>query len=227
MRSFTRTQTGGTFSGLLSALFFILVALVAGTSALTEQVAFGFDSYIPRLGIPATSPASSLSINPRYHRIITHASDTVEPGKAQTALFSVSETGVIGALNPRNGQIVWRQQLDEQVQGFWLDANQLIVVSGSSGEKIQAFEALTGFLSWSRQLLPPGTGRLINDDRLKVTGVSQREALPASDVIFIPSISAPRYDNVVLNDGDTVRRFDADTGVLKWKFSRRDNGEDR
>lgn len=205
---------------ILVSLLSLLLFLTSSGHALTESAAAAFDSYMPRLGVPLTSQAPSLSLSPRYHRLLAHGSGNVQGGKAQTAIFSATESGIISAVNPRNGNIVWRQHLDDEIQGFYLDGETAVVVEGQGGQKVHYFHALTGWNLWTRQLTPPGQGRLSNDG-------AAREALPASDVAFVPSPEAPQWDVVVLNNGDTVRRLEVENGKELWKFSRTDNGQDR
>lgn len=195
----------------------IFATLAVFASALTEQVALDFETYIPRLGPPLASnhiPA----LSPRFHRILTHTKQGVEAGKAQTAIFSVTETNVVGAVNPRNGAIVWRQSISDPIQGLYTDADVAVVVSGHGGERIEMFHAYTGFSMWSRQLLAPGLGRLANSN------YSQREALPGSDVAWLPIIDQPRYDLIALSNGDTVRRIDVESGKDLWTYSRSQMG---
>lgn len=220
---------------LLGIAILGFLALVTSTFALTEEAAFSFDAYLPRQGTPLVSRFPSLSLNPRYHRILSHVSGEVETGKAQTALFSVSDRGVIAARNPRNGALVWRQQISEEVQGFWLDGEMAIVISGQGGEKAQAFHALTGWPLWTKQLLPPGGGRQVNDDVGQPTqgphsnklAATQREVFPGVDAVFVPIPESASWEPVMLNNGDTVRKIEFDSGKELWRFSRRDNGEDR
>lgn len=203
--------------------FIVAIALAlftSTTSALTESAAAAFDSYIPRLGVPFTSNAPSLSLSPRYHRLLPHGSGNVQGGKAQTAIFSTTQSGIVGAVNPRNGNIVWRQRVQDQIQGFWLDGETAVVLEGQGGEKVHLFHALTGWSLWTRQLTPPGKGRLTNiDDVGQPHFTSQREALPASDVAFLPTPESPRWDVVVLNNADTVTRLEVENGKELWKFS--------
>ena len=131
-----------------------LALFTSSTSALTESAAAAFDSYIPRLGVPHTSNAPSLSLSPRYHRLLPHGSGSVQGGKAQTAIFSTTQSGIVGAVNPRNGNIVWRQRLQDQIQGFWLDGETAVVLEGQGGEKVHLFHALSGWNLWTRQLTP-------------------------------------------------------------------------
>lgn len=196
----------------------LTAALAALASALTEQVATDFEMFIPRLGPPLASNAIP-ALSPRFHRILGHTHKVIEAGKAQTALFSVTDTNVVGAVNPRNGAIVWRQQIHAPVQGLYTDSDLVVVVSGKGGERIEMFHALTGFLLWFRQVLPPGSGQLA------VSNDSQREALPGSDITWLPIIDQPRYDVLALSNADTLRRVDTDSGKDLWVFSRTANGE--
>lgn len=211
--------TRGAVHLLLLAVLAALTTLTTTSLALTDSAAAAFDSYVPRLGVPLSSDSPSLSLSPRYHRLLPHGSGNVQGGKAQTAIFSASDSRIVSAVNPRNGNIVWRQHLDDDVQGFWLDGETAVVVTGQGGQKVHLFHALSGWNLWTRQLAPPAQGRLANDDA--------RPALPASDVAFLPTPDSPRWDVVVLNNGDTVRRLEVENGKELWRFSRSDNGIDR
>jgi hypothetical protein len=110
-----------------------------------------------------------------------------------------------------------------------------VVISGQGGEKAQAFHALTGWPLWTKQLLPPGAGRQVNDDvgqptrghHISRVAATQREIFPGVDAVFLPIPESASWEPVVLNNGDTVRKIEFDSGKELWKFSRRDNGEDR
>lgn len=81
--------------------------------------------HIPRIGVPKISTLSSASpfLTPRFHRLIRADEDKAK--KTNTAVFVASEQGGFGALNPRNGEIVWRRVVNDTdpVQGFWLSAD--------------------------------------------------------------------------------------------------------
>lgn len=195
------------------ALCAFVLAFAGAAWALTEEAAFRFESYTPRLGSPVTSNTVA-ALQPRFHRILGHTSQSVEAGKAQTALFSVTDANVVGAVNPRNGAIVWRQHLDSKVQGMWLDADVALVASGQRGQRWHLFHALTGFTQWSRNFAETQAS------------VNTSSSPPHIDASWLPIIEQARWDVITLTDGDTVRRIDTESGKDLWRFSRRENGED-
>ncbi|CAO1634634.1 unnamed protein product [Sympodiomycopsis kandeliae] len=219
-------HSSSTTTIFLSLLLLTVALFTSSAHALTEQAAAAFDSYIAHIGVPLASDSPSLSISPRYHRLLPHGSGNVQGGKAQTAIFSTTESGIVAAVNPRNGNLVWRQHLKDQIQGFWLDGDAAVVLEGQGGEKVHYFHALTGWNVWTRQLTSPQAGRLSNDDYALSSGPSQREALPGSDVTFLPTPDSARWDVVVLNNGDTVRRLETENGKELWKYSRSESGQD-
>lgn len=103
------------------------IAVLASCSAVVVHAAAALDSSLsswhhPRIGVPLLSTLTSAHnyVSPRFHRI---APTNPPPDfKSQTAIYFAGDKGAIGALNPRNGDIVWRSVLDEseRIQAFYL-----------------------------------------------------------------------------------------------------------
>ena len=122
---------------LLSATFYSsLVGLVSG---LFQDEAFQIDYQYALLGRPTLQ-------NTFFH----------QPSVSSKAslIYTLSEKLVLGALNPKDGSIVWRQDLGDGlddrtgVRGFLRAANNSNVVVSAIGDKIRAWEASDGRLIW-------------------------------------------------------------------------------
>lgn len=73
-----------------------------------------------------------------------------------TLLYTISEKGVIGAVNPKNGSLVWRQKLTtggscgkQHYRGYLGGANGTNAVVSAYGDTVSAWEAASGRMLWS------------------------------------------------------------------------------
>lgn len=126
-------------------------------------------------------------------------------------VYTLSDEGVLGAVNPRDGVIVWRQVLTSgfhQSNASFLRAGegQDVVVSGL-GNEVAAWSAADGRLAWS-----------VTTDQ-EVTDVEILEVLDARE-------STVPKDTLILAGVEQaiVQRIDGATGVSKWQY-RVDNGD--
>jgi hypothetical protein len=116
-------------------------------------------------------------------------------------LYTLSDVGVVGAVNPSNGAVVWRQQVADEITngGGHLRAPEgENWVASAYGSKVQAWNALTGRNIWQMDF--EGT-------------VKDLEILELAD--------APRKDVLALFDenGTTVlRRLHGGLGTVIWEF---------
>ncbi|SJX66216.1 related to EMC1-member of a transmembrane complex required for efficient folding of proteins in the ER [Sporisorium reilianum f. sp. reilianum] len=194
------------------ALLASLLALLLGAhsaSALSKAEAGKIDWHVPRMGVPHSSNDSATPyLSPRFHRIIKPDADIKD--KAQTAVFVATESNTVGALNPRNGAIVWRQILAQHDQLLLHKqfGEVALAISGNGGANVRLYHAFTGFLIWE------SAQHSIRDGLLPEPG------FPATDAVFLTDKAKADVppDVVVLSNARTVRRLDGAFGAQVWKW---------
>lgn len=160
-----------------------------GTSAVFSDEAWNTDYHFALVGLPKEDTTF-------FHQ--------PDPSSRASLIYTLSEEGVAGALNPRDGSIVWRQQLlsgsDSSSNASFLRAGEgQDVVVGGIGSVVAAWSAANGRLAWRSEV----SGR-----------VEDLEILELADGSMTPGAK----DAVVMTSGDrpAVQRLDAITGVAKW-----------
>ena len=128
------------------------------------------------------------------------------PSSRASLIYTLSKKGVLGAVNPRDGSLVWRQLLSHNVsesKPSFLRAGhgQDTVVSGS-GNNVAAWSAADGRLAWSLNINGP---------------LEDVEILELSDGKPGPGVK----DVVVLSSGNkpAVQRIDGASGAVKWQYN--------
>lgn len=116
-------------------------------------------------------------------------------------LYTLGDVGVVGAINPSNGNVVWRQQVSDGIAngGGHLRApeGENWVVSGY-GSKVQAWNALTGRNIWHQEF----KGHVKDIEIIELTESSRKDVLALFD-----------------EDGVTVlRRLHGALGNVVWEF---------
>lgn len=116
-------------------------------------------------------------------------------------LYTLGDVGVVGAINPSNGNVVWRQQVSDGIAhgGGHLRApeGENWVVSGH-GSKVQAWDALSGRNIWDMQF----NGQVKDVEIMEMTETSRKDVLALFD-----------------DDGVTVlRRLHGALGHVIWEF---------
>lgn len=116
-------------------------------------------------------------------------------------LYTLSDVGVIGAMNPSNGAIVWRQQVADEVTnggGFLRAPEGENWVAAAHGHKVQAWDALTGRSFWQMDF----TGEVKDLEIMEMTENSRKDVLVLFD-----------------EGGVTVlRRLHGTLGTVVWEF---------
>lgn len=163
------------------ATFFILP--VAATFA---DEAYQIDYHYPLLGPPQPH-------NTFFHRPSTNSKAAL--------IYTLSERNFLGAVNPKDGVLLWRQRLLDERQNattpallkVGADAN--IVISAVEG-KVQAWDAIDGRLVWESR----GLGK-----------VKAVEVLPEptfeEDVLVVYEVDGTKA---------IVKRLAASSGLVKW-----------
>lgn len=169
---------------LLTAL---AAALLPSALAVFQDEAYKVDFHHALLGLPE---ASSTLFHPPY------------PGTKASLVYTLSEQGVLGAVNPRNGTIVWRQQLECSA-----DKARLLRVADGQGTLITSCN--DDISVWST-----ADGRLDWDMEFRSDAVK--------DLQILGHVTAgPTNDIIALLNGvpTTVLRLDGATGHEKWRYS--------
>lgn len=123
-------------------------------------------------------------------------------------LYTVSENLVIGAVNPKDGVVVWRQDLtrwagsDRRAEGFLRASDGESTVFSAAGENVVAWSAADGKLAW--------------DAKLKDDVIKDLELLEIEDGRTNNGVR----DVLALYGGKTglLRRLDGSTGEVKWEY---------
>jgi outer membrane protein assembly factor BamB len=121
-------------------------------------------------------------------------------------IYTLSEKSVIGAVNPKDGALVWRQPLPSAVNSTaaLLRAGEGydFVVSATDSE-VAAWTASDGRLIWSQPFQEHG----------EVKDVALLEPVPGE-------LDGGAKDVLVLFQGSHpfVQRLDGETGAIKWQF---------
>lgn len=176
---------------LLPSLLALAATLVPSTLAVFADDAFHVDYHYALLGAPL------------QHATFFHQP---RPDSKASLLYTLSEKLVLGAVNPRDGSVVWRQTLPSSSAplGGYLRAgeNQDIVISAVEGQ-VAAWDAADGKLAWNTDF--------------KDTPVKDLEVLELADA---SAAATGTKDVVVLFGGSSsvVRRLDGQTGAVKWAF---------
>ncbi|KAK5170685.1 uncharacterized protein LTR77_005275 [Saxophila tyrrhenica] len=164
--------------------------LLKTTSAVFADEAYNVDYHYALLGQPQQDTTF-------FHRPSTNSKASL--------LYTLSEKGVVGAVNPRDGEIVWRhalaQNVTERSNGFLRAADGQDVVVSGSGSRVAAWTAADGRLAWDMNTDGP---------------VEDVEILELSDKLA----SAGNKDVLVLSSGDSpaVQRIDGASGTKRWQF---------
>ncbi|KAM0708343.1 hypothetical protein Q7P35_004994 [Cladosporium inversicolor] len=161
--------------------------LLKPASAVFADEAWNFDYHHALVGKPQESTTF-------FHR--------PNPASRASLIYTLSEQGVLGAVNPRDGSLVWRQLLEANVSSdaSFLRAgeDQGLVVSGI-GSQVASWSAGDGRLAWSHNA--PG---LLQD--VEILELSDGKETPGAK------------DALILTGGELaeVQRLDGATGSVEW-----------
>ena len=166
------------------ALIFVSVG-----HAIFADEAYQTDYHIPLLGLP--QPHTTF-----FHR--------PSPASKASLLYTLSNRLVLGAVNPKDGAVIWRQQLADQAEND--TASGLLkapeggntLVSALNG-KIQTWDAADGRLVWEWR----GQGRIKSIETSSATDDRGKDVVAVSD-----------------EDGHAiVRKLAGETGEISWEYT--------
>ncbi|KAK4561257.1 hypothetical protein LTR86_004574 [Recurvomyces mirabilis] len=126
------------------------------------------------------------------------------PASKASLIYTLSEEGALGAVNPRDGSLVWRQLLQQDSYSHnasFLRASEGrdVVVSGI-GNEVAGWSADNGRLVWNVRT----EGELRDVEILELS--DGKETAGAKDAVALSAGSRP-----------AVRRIDGTTGAVKWE----------
>ncbi|KAF2124297.1 DUF1620-domain-containing protein [Dothidotthia symphoricarpi CBS 119687] len=167
----------------------ILAACLAPAAAIYEDDAYHIDFHYALLGLPKHE-----------------ATFFQKPyaGSKASLLYSISQNQTIGAINPKDGALVWRQHTVTEPNGkghLRAGSDQDTVIS-AVGDRITAWSASDGRLVWETSV----GGAVVEDLEIleQEDGITNNEAKDAV---------------ILLAGGSTgVQRLDGKTGRVKWTY---------
>jgi hypothetical protein len=168
---------------------FTLAACLAPAAAIFEDDAYHIDFHYALLGLPKHE-----------------ATFFQKPyaGSKASLLYSISQNQTIGAVNPKDGALVWRQHFptEHHGQGHLRSGHEQDTVVSAVGGRVAAWSASDGRLVWEISV----GGAVVED----------LEILEQEDGMTINEAK----DAVVLLSGGSngVKRLDGKTGQAKWTF---------
>lgn len=133
----------------------------------------------------------------------------LKPSSASNAslLYTISDKSILGAVNPRDGALIWRKDLSRA--GF--PTNKGGILRGSDGHNAVVGAAGNYISSWTAQ-----DGKLIWENKLQDGVVADIELLELEEA----SATSGARDTLALVGSESagiVRRLDGNTGKTKWE----------
>ena len=171
------------------SLFAALSALLPSTLAVFADEAYHVDYHYALLGQPKEDTTFFHQPNPK--------------SKA-SLIYTLSEKSVLGAINPRDGAVVWRQLLAGDVSkgnaSFLRAGEDQDVVVGGVGDRVSAWSAAEGRLVWDHVV----AGQV---EDVEVLELADGKENGVKDAIVVASGDAP-----------VVQRLDGESGAVKWQY---------
>ena len=170
-----------------AALFILLLPLSA---ALFPDEAYHVDFQHSLLGLP-------FAHNTFFHQPTASSKASL--------LYTLSEKLVLGAVNPRDGTLVWRQDLAERpsdphtVRGFLKAAKSDGAVVSAAGTSVRSWDAASGRLIW----------QWAGDSVVKSLEVLDWENEPNDAIALVQGVHSDAAPTVVRNG--------AEDGEVVWK----------
>ena len=176
----------------LQAALLLLASCVPSALAIYPDEVNHVDFHHALLGLP--TPQSTFFLKP------SSASNA-------SLLYTLSEKSILGAVNPRDGSLVWRQNVSRSS------------LPNSDG-LLRASDGINGVISGAGDYLSSWTaldGKLIWENWFSDGSVTDLELLELEDA----SAAGTTRDTIALIAGDNagaVKRIDGQTGNVKWEY---------
>ncbi|KAM5465946.1 hypothetical protein MauCBS54593_006194 [Microsporum audouinii] len=178
----------------LGAAHLLWASIVPTALAILADEAYHIDYHHALLGTPVAD-------NTFFHRS--------SPSSVASLLYTHSEKNILGAVNPKDGSVVWRQNISDYFpqtsnQAFLRAADNDDTVLSAFGSSVSAWDAIDGRFRWIQQFFDG----------------------PVKDLELGPDSPVERHDVLVVS-GDkkgVLRRLDIDSGNVIWEY--RDESDD-
>ena len=179
----------------LQAALFLLASCVLPTWAIYHDEVNQIDFHHALLGIPTAHSTF-------FHRPSSSSSASL--------LYTLSDKFTLGTVNPKDGSLVWRQNLTQpslprdRAEGFLRASDGADVVVSGAGEYVTAWSAVDGKLAWDARL----AGGVVKDLELLEQHDPSAATTEEKDAIVLSAESG----------SGIVRRLDGASGHVKWVF---------
>lgn len=184
---------------LPAAFLFLLTSCTTFTHAIYSDEVNHVDYHHALLGLPDVQSTFFL-----------------KPSSASNAslLYTLSEKAILGAVNPRDGSVIWRQNVSSRSGSGSTPAKY-----GNSGGLLRASDGINAVVSAAGDYLSSWSaldGKLIWENWFSGAKVVDLELLELEDANAGGGIK----DSIALFSGDTgvVRRIDGESGNVKWEY---------
>ena len=175
----------------LHAALAAAACLIAPAAAVFEDEAYHIDFHYALLGLPA--PDTTFFQKPY-------------PGSKASLLYAVSQNHTLGAINPKDGALVWRQQLQAanapNRAHLRAPAGQDTLIS-AVGNRISAWSAADGRLAWETSV----ADAVVEDLEMMPLQHNGQPIDAPADAVVLLSHQRP-----------AVQRLHGKTGRAKWTF---------
>lgn len=178
----------------LQVTLLLVASCVPSTLAIYPDEVGHIDFHHALLGVPSSQSTF-------FHRPSSSSSAAL--------LYTVSEKSLLGAVNPKDGQLLWRQNLSrsdvapgQNAEGLLRASSGTNAVVSGLGDYVSSWSALDGKLIWEN--LSPNMP------------VVDLELLELEDA----SGASSDRDAIVLSGGQagSIKRLDGSTGDIKWEY---------
>lgn len=163
-------------------LLYLTLSLLPSTLAVFADDAYHVDYHHELLGLPL--PHTTF-----FHR--------PQKDEKATLLYTLSDLGVLGAVHPGTGKVVWRQLLSNGTEGFLRPVEGEGTVVSARGNKVSAWDAMSGLARWEAEF----AGTVKDVEILEQADGKDRDVL------------------VLFEDTDgkgVVRRLNGESGAVVW-----------
>ncbi|KAF9891221.1 hypothetical protein FE257_004785 [Aspergillus nanangensis] len=176
----------------LQATLLVLASCVPSAFAIYPDEVNHVDFHHALLGVPSSH--STFFLKP-------------SPSSNASLLYTLSEQSLLGAINPRDGTLIWRQNVSRSSlpgdHGILRASDGANAVVSAVGDYVSSWSALDGKLIWENWF----EGEAVTDLELLELEDATAAASSAKDTIALFGGKA-----------GVVRRFDGDSGEVKWEY---------
>ena|SRR5947209_9219046 len=184
------------------ALILPALASIVSVLAIFADDAYHIDYHQALLGVPESQ-------NTLFHR--------PQASSSASLLYTISNKAVLGAVNPKDGSLVWRHALaGEPVTNG--TSSRLVAAQGdgkvisSFGRHVSAWDALDGKLVWTEAF--PSTSHILGLEIVPSPGGQSKTGV-ADLIVLAGSQSATG----ATGSSTIIRRLAGDNGNLQWEYS--------